>query len=88
MALPSIQEFEQVLRGILSHDNNIRNQAETHFNKAKTQPDYCITCLLQLLRTSPDVEVRFLIFLQLLDAFPVLHLATKMHVQNRGLSVR
>lgn len=58
MSLPSIQEFEQVLVNILAPNNDLRNQAETHFNNSKQHPDYCIQSLLHILRNSPQTEIR------------------------------
>lgn len=55
--LPSIQDFENVLKGILSPNNEHRRQAEQHFNNAKTNPDYCVSSLLYLLRNSQIVAV-------------------------------
>jgi flagellar hook-basal body complex protein FliE len=59
--LPSIEEFEQVLKNILSSSNNIRNQAEENYNKAKTNPDYCVASLVTILRNSKDVGVNFIL---------------------------
>lgn len=55
--LPSIENFERVLQNILSPDNNLRNQAEQHFNTAKQNPDYCVSSLLSILRNSKEVSV-------------------------------
>lgn len=60
MSLPTIQQFEQVLANILSADNEIRKQAEIDFNTAKTNPNYCVSALLQIMRQSPRQELRSL----------------------------
>lgn len=62
MSLPSIQQFEQVLSNILSPDNEKRKQAEADFNTAKSNPNYCVSSLLQIMRQSPrqEVNIRFL----------------------------
>lgn len=58
----SLQEFEQVIANILSPDNNIRNQAEQYYNSTKSNPDFCVGSLVQLLRSSQQIHVRKLSF--------------------------
>jgi hypothetical protein len=60
MSLPSLQQFEQVLSNILSADNIKRKQAEIDFNTAKSNPDYCVSALLSIMRQSQRVELRSL----------------------------
>jgi len=60
MSLPSQHDFEQVLKNILSSDNNLRKQAEGYFNTAKTSPDYCVSSLLHTMRNSDQLELRSL----------------------------
>lgn len=60
MSLPTIQQFEQVLANILSPDNEIRKQAEADFNTAKSNPNYCVSSLLQIMRQSQRQELRSL----------------------------
>jgi hypothetical protein len=60
MSLPSIEDFEKVLKDILSTSNNIRKQAEENYNKAKTNPDYCVHSLVVILRNSNDISVNFI----------------------------
>lgn len=60
MSIPSLQEFERIISGILSPDNNMRQQAEEYFISTKQNPDYCVSSLLQLVRGSQQVEVRSL----------------------------
>ncbi|KAF0980794.1 hypothetical protein FDP41_013277 [Naegleria fowleri] len=58
--MSNIQEFEQIIANILSHDNNVRNHAEQLFNASKSNPDFCVGSLLHLLRHSQHIHVRSL----------------------------
>ncbi|KAL9651599.1 hypothetical protein ABK040_001544 [Willaertia magna] len=58
--MSNIQEFEQIIANILSPDNNTRNQAEQYYNNSKSNPDFCVSSLVQLLRSSQQVDVRTL----------------------------
>lgn len=56
--MSTLQEFEQIIANILSPDNNIRNQAEQLYNNSKSNPDFCVGSLVQLLRSSQHIHVR------------------------------
>jgi hypothetical protein len=57
------QQFEQLLTSLLSGDNNTRNQAEKiYMSTKKQQPNQIIQALLQVARTSEQVEMRNLAF--------------------------
>eukprot|EP01027_Heterolobosea_sp_BB2_P017416 GEZU01024672.1.p1 GENE.GEZU01024672.1~~GEZU01024672.1.p1 ORF type:complete len:931 (-),score=263.30 GEZU01024672.1:811-3603(-) len=58
MSLPTIQEYEQVVKNLMSPDNTVRGNAETYFNNSKAHPDFCVSSLIQLLRFSNDAQVR------------------------------
>jgi hypothetical protein len=53
-----VASFDQLVRALMSGDNTQRGAAETAFNSAKEQPDTLFVCLVTLLRTSPDAQVR------------------------------
>jgi hypothetical protein len=55
--LPSIEQFEQVLKNILGTDNDLRHNAEEDFQKSTQVPDYCISSLLYLMNNSKDEGV-------------------------------
>lgn len=48
-------ELAQVLRGVLSIDNEVRNKSERDFNQAKKQPGLCLDAL-SLLATASEVR--------------------------------
>jgi hypothetical protein len=57
--LASTQAFGGLIGQTLSADNASRRSAEETYAQVKRQrPDACATNLLQLLRTSPDPQVR------------------------------
>lgn len=58
MSVDHVATFEQLVRALMSGDNAQRGAAEDAFNKAKEQPDTLFGCLLTLLRTSTDAQVR------------------------------
>ena len=49
--------YEQMVKALMSEDNNMRNQAEAMFNQAKSNPDQLVTALVTLLRTNADQQV-------------------------------
>jgi hypothetical protein len=58
-ASPGNPEFVQFLQGLCHHDNNIRQQAEQHYNNLKkSQPALLVTNLLAQLRGSSDRDLR------------------------------
>ena len=52
------QWFENVARGAMSPDNNVRQRAEAGFEQAKQQPDRFFAMLLQAMCNSKDLAVR------------------------------
>ncbi|KAG8470763.1 hypothetical protein KFE25_009184 [Diacronema lutheri] len=59
MASPSVvASFEQLVRALMSGNNDQRGAAESAYNASKEQPDTLFACLVTLLRTSTDAEVR------------------------------
>jgi len=58
--LPTIQQFESILRNILSSDNDTRNQAEKNFQASKQYPEYCIESLIKIIKFSTDISVKSL----------------------------
>lgn len=53
-----MEGFEEVVRGALSADNNVRKQAEEVFQQGRAHPDMFLGLLAQLLANSQDVSVR------------------------------
>ena len=52
--------FEQIIRQLLSPQNQNRAHAEELFNQAKQQPDMLVTQLTAVLRQSQAIEARAL----------------------------
>lgn len=53
----SLQQFEAILKSLLTIDNVQRSQAEVAFNQSKTVPEQHVGMLLTLLRQSAMIEV-------------------------------
>lgn len=53
-----VASFEQLVRALMSGDNQQRGLAEDAYNASKEQPDTLFACLVTLLRTSTDAQVR------------------------------
>lgn len=50
--------FVELVAQLQDADNERRKAAEGIFDALKEQPDLCITCLVQTLRTCPNAEAR------------------------------
>jgi hypothetical protein len=50
--------MEQVIAALMSEDNNVRTQAESMFNQAKSQPNEMVIAVMQVIGTSSAKEVR------------------------------
>lgn len=51
-----MDQFEAIINSLLSHDNNIRKQAEAAYEQAKAQPDVLVSGLIFLLRRQESPE--------------------------------
>lgn len=51
-------DFEQLVASLLVADNDQRRQAEEAFDRCKENADLCTGSLVQVMRTSPNVEHR------------------------------
>eukprot|EP01012_Entosiphon_sulcatum_P040612 TRINITY_DN542_c0_g1_i1.p1 TRINITY_DN542_c0_g1~~TRINITY_DN542_c0_g1_i1.p1 ORF type:complete len:1085 (-),score=290.63 TRINITY_DN542_c0_g1_i1:1051-4281(-) len=58
MALPTQQEFEGIVRQLMSPDNSARGQAEAIFEQAKGNPTWLVPALMTVIQQSNDAVVR------------------------------
>lgn len=56
--MADISQFEQVVLGALSSDNETRRQAEEVFQQGREHPDMFMSYLIQLMTSSQNLEVR------------------------------